>query len=49
MEGLVKIGKTTRDVSLRLEDLYTAGVPLPFECEYAAKGFEPATKCSQST
>ncbi len=37
MEGLVKIGKTTRDVSLRLADLYTTGVPLPFECEYAAK------------
>jgi len=37
MEGLVKIGKTTRDVSLRLADLYTTGVPLPFECKYAAK------------
>jgi len=37
MQGLVKIGKTTRDVSLRLADLYTTGVPLPFECEYAAK------------
>ena len=37
MQGLVKIGKTTRDVSLRLADLYTTGVPLPFECVYAAK------------
>ena len=37
IEGLVKIGKTTRDVSLRLSDLYTTGVPLPFEFEYAAK------------
>ena len=37
MPDLVKIGKTTRDVSLRLSDLYTRGVPLPFECEYAAK------------
>ena len=37
MPDLVKIGKTTRDVSLRLSDLYTTGVPLPFECEYAAK------------
>ena len=36
MPGMVKIGKTTRDVSLRLEDLYSTGVPLPFECEYAA-------------
>ena len=31
VEGLVKIGKTTRDVSLRLADLYSTGVPLPFE------------------
>ena len=37
MPDLVKIGKTTRDVSLRLADLYTTGVPLPFECKYAAK------------
>ena len=37
MQGLVKIGKTTRDVSLRLADLYTTGVPLPFECKYAAQ------------
>ena len=36
MPGMVKIGKTTRDVSLRLIDLYSTGVPLPFECEYAA-------------
>ena len=36
MPGMVKIGKTTRDVSLRLLDLYSTGVPLPFECEYAA-------------
>ena len=37
MPDLVKIGKTTRDISLRLSDLYSTGVPLPFECEYAAK------------
>ena len=36
MPGMVKIGKTTRDVSLRLADLYSTGVPLPFECVYAA-------------
>ena len=29
--------KTTRDIELRLADLYSTGVPLPFECEYAAK------------
>ena len=37
MLNMVKIGKTTRDVELRLADLYSTGVPLPFECEYAAK------------
>ena len=36
MPGMVKIGKTTRDVSLRLAKLYSTGVPLPFECAYAA-------------
>lgn len=35
--NMVKIGKTTRNVELRLADLYSTGVPLPFECEYAAK------------
>ncbi len=37
MPNMVKIGKTTRDLELRLADLYSTGVPLPFECEYAAK------------
>ena len=37
MPNMVKIGKTTRNVELRLADLYSTGVPLPFECEYAAK------------
>ena len=37
MLNIVKIGKTTRDVELRLADLYSTGIPLPFECEYAAK------------
>ena len=37
MPNMVKIGKTTRDVELRLADLYSTGVPLPFECEYEAK------------
>jgi hypothetical protein len=36
MPGLVKIGKTTQaDVSLRMSQLYTTGVPVPFECVYA--------------
>ena len=37
MPGMVKIGKAGRQVETRLSDLYSTGVPLPFECEYAAK------------
>lgn len=36
MPGLVKIGMTDRDdVQRRMGDLYTTGVPLPFECVIA--------------
>ena len=39
MPGLVKIGKTSRDsLKQRLEELSSpTGVPVPFECEYAAR------------
>ena len=38
MPGLVKIGKTAqKDIADRMRQLYTTGVPLPFECEYACK------------
>ena len=37
MPKLVKIGKTGRGVETRLNDLYTTGVPLPFEYAYAAR------------
>ncbi len=38
MPGLVKIGKTSRkDLDQRLRELYTTGVPLPFECKFACK------------
>ena len=38
MPGLVKIGMTTRDdLDVRMRELYTTGVPVPFECEYACK------------
>ena len=38
MPGIIKIGKTTHeDVKVRMAQLYATGVPLPFECEYAAK------------
>lgn len=38
MPGLVKIGMTTRDdLDVRMRELYTTGVPVPFECQYACK------------
>ena len=40
--NLVKIGITTRDeVNVRMSELYTTGVPLPFECVYAGKVDDP--------
>ena len=39
---LVKIGITTRDqVSIRMAELYTTGVPLPFKCVFAGKVDDP--------
>lgn len=36
MPGLVKIGMTAQeDVDKRMRELYTTGVPVPFECAYA--------------
>lgn len=44
MPGLVKIGKTTQtDISLRMGQLYSTGVPVPFECIYAVR-VEDCTK-----
>jgi hypothetical protein len=37
MPGMVKIGKTVRGMDARLNELYSTGVPLPFECAYAAR------------
>ncbi len=37
MPGLVKIGQTTGPAADRMASLYTSGVPLPFDCVYAAK------------
>lgn len=37
MPGIVKIGKTTRDAEARIRELYTTGVPLPFECLCACR------------
>ena len=38
MLGIVKIGMTTREnPQVRMNELYTTGVPLPFECAIAVK------------
>ena len=38
MPGIVKIGKTNRDdPQVRMNELYTTGVPLPFECAIAVE------------
>jgi hypothetical protein len=33
--GLAKIGQTTNEVTNRLNELNTTGVPLPFDCFFA--------------
>ncbi len=43
MPGLVKIGKTSQnDHATRVSQLYTTGVPVPFDIEYACKVSNPA-------
>ena len=38
MPGLVKIGMTAQeDIEKRMRELYTTGVPVPFECQFACK------------
>ena len=38
MPGLVKIGKTSRsDIEFRMKELFSTGVPVPFECNYACR------------
>lgn len=38
MPGIVKIGLTTRgDMSRRLNELFTTGVPVPFDCVFACE------------
>jgi hypothetical protein len=38
MPGIIKVGITGQsDVEGRMKQLYTTGVPVPFECNYACK------------
>lgn len=37
MPDYIKIGTTQRSVQERMRDLYTSGLPVPFECYYAAE------------
>jgi len=37
MPGLVKIGRTGKDIQERLGDLFSTSVPFAFECAYAAR------------
>ena len=37
MPGYTKVGKTTTSVEQRMLELDTTGIPLPFECYYAAR------------
>lgn len=38
MPGLVKIGMTTREsIDTRMKELYSTGVPVPFDCAYACE------------
>lgn len=36
MPSFIKVGTTKRPVLERMKDLYSTGVPVPFECHYAA-------------
>ena len=40
--NMIKIGMTNNeDVKLRMAQIYSTGVPLPFDCVYAAKVINP--------
>lgn len=37
MPGVIKIGKTELSIQVRLKQLYSTGIPVPFECYYAKR------------
>lgn len=41
MPGLVKVGRTDRTGEIRADELYTTGVPLPFEVDFRAITSKP--------
>ncbi len=46
MPGIVKIGMTTRNsIDERMRELFSTGVPVPFECAFAC--YVQASKCSE--
>ncbi len=48
MPGLIKIGKTEQDTDVRLSQLYTTGVPVPFTCVIAIRPEQPAAAVEQA-
>lgn len=48
MPDLIKIGKTDQDADVRLSQLYTTGVPVPFKCVMAIKPERPAAVVEQA-
>ncbi len=48
MPGLIKIGKTEQNADVRMSQLYTSGVPVPFKCVIAVKTELPAAKVERA-
>jgi hypothetical protein len=44
MSGILKVGMSNRTPDVRAKELYTTGVPLPFNIEFAKKVANPMTK-----
>ena len=49
MPGIVKIGRTTRgSIDVRLNELYSTGVPVPFECAFAGRVVDETRSTSRT-